>query len=379
MTKVVVLGAGRVGAAMAADLAADGEFVVTVVDGSEAALDHAVAHGAAAAIRADLSDVSVVAKLAGDHDLAVGAVPGPIGFQTLEAVIRAGTPYADIAFFEQDPFAADEAARANGVTAIVDCGVAPGLSNLILGHHDATADRVDRFVCYVGGLPVSRDNVFEYKAPFSPIDVIAEYTRPARYVEGGEVREVPALSRIEHLDFDGVGTLEAFLTDGLRSLVETVTVPDMMELTMRYPGHARQMETLREMGMFDPEPIEVNGVAVSPLDFTTRLLFPIWQFEPGEPDLTVFRVVVETTEGGKRLRHTYDMLDRHDAATDTSSMARTTGYTCTAIARLLARGDYARPGVSPPEFVGREPGCLKAVRRDLAERGVRLVESVEPI
>ncbi len=377
--KIVVLGAGRVGSAIVADLAADRDFVVTVADTSDEALRRATSLGAAHVIQADLADAATVGSLAADHDLVVGAVPGPIGFQTLKAVVQAGTHYVDIAFFEEDPFEADEVAKQNGVTALVDCGVAPGLSNLILGYHSANADSVERFICYVGGLPVNRDNVFQYKAPFSPIDVVAEYTRPARYIEGGQLKEAPALSQIERLDFADVGTLEAFLTDGLRSLVHTLDVPDMQEKTMRYPGHAQQMLLLREMGLFNAEPVNVGGVPVSPLQLTTQLLFPMWQFNPREPDLTVMRVEVDATESKASTRHIYDLLDYYDATTDTASMARTTGYTCTAMVRLVARGAYTKPGVSPPEYVGRETGCFEAVRKDLEARGIKLVESVEPM
>ncbi len=370
--KTVVLGAGRVGSAIVADLARDPDFDVTVADASPAALERAEAAGAARTVKANLADSTAVEPLAADHDLVIGAVPGPIGFQTLQSVVKAGSHYVDIAFFAEDPLTVDAAAKESGVIVLVDCGVAPGLSNLILGHHTATAEKVERFICYVGGLPVDRGSIFQYKATFSPIDVIAEYTRPARYVEGGELLEVPALSEVELIDFAGAGTLEAFLTDGLRTLVDTVDAPNMREKTLRYPGHADHMRLLRELGLFEAEPVEVGGVRVSPLRFTAQLLFPLWQFQPGEPDLTVMRVEVDTVTGGKRQRHTYDLLDHYDATTHTASMARTTGYTCTALARLVAKGVYLQSGVSPPELVGRESGCFQAVVADLKARGISL-------
>ncbi|UCG87040.1 MAG: saccharopine dehydrogenase NADP-binding domain-containing protein [Gemmatimonadota bacterium] len=375
MVKTAVLGAGRVGAAIVADLAADRDFDVTAVDISQPALALAKASGASRTVRADLADTVAVSELASEHDLIVGAVPGPIGFQTLEAVVRAGRHYVDISFFNEDPFEVDSLAHENGVVALVDCGVAPGLSNLILGHHAATSDRVDRFACFVGGLPAERDSLFQYKATFSPIDVIAEYTRPARYIQGGELREVPALSEVEVIDFPGVGTVEAFLTDGLRTLLDTIHVPDMKEKTVRYPGHAEQMRLLREMGLFDSEAVEVGGVHVSPLELTAKLLFPLWRFEPGEPDLTVMRVEVDALTGDTNQSYRYDLLDRYDPTTDTASMARTTGYTCTALTRLVARGLYTQPGVSPPELVGREVGCFDFVIADLKARGVSLTVS----
>jgi len=372
MVKTAVLGAGRVGAAIVADLSGDRSFDVTAADVSEAALARAKASGARTTIQADLTVTDNVRELASDHDLIVGATPGPIGFQTMKTVVTAGKHYVDISFFDEDPFEVDALARENGVVALVDCGVAPGLSNLILGHHAATSDRVDRFACFVGGLPAERNSLFQYKATFSPIDVIAEYMRPARYVQGGEIREVPALSEIEIIDFPEVGTLEAFLTDGLRTLLDTVSVPDMKEKTMRYPGHAEQMKLLREMGLFDPEPVTVGDVHVSPLELTTQLLFPLWRFEPGERDLTVMRVEIDAASGSSHQRYQYDLLDRYDPTTDTAAMARTTGYTCTALAHLVAHGLYTTPGVSPPEFVGRDARCFQFVVEYLEDRGISL-------
>jgi saccharopine dehydrogenase-like NADP-dependent oxidoreductase len=205
---------------------------------------------------------------------------------------------------------------------------------------------------------------------FSPIDVIEEYTRPARYVENGQrvVRE--ALSDPELLEFEGIGTLEAFNSDGLRSLAETIDAPNMKEKTLRYPGHIEKMAVFRATGLFDKEEIEVGGTRIRPIDVTSKLLFPKWKLEPGEADLTVMQVIVQGEQDGRRLRYVYDLLDRYDPETDTHSMARTTGYTATMAIRLLAAGLYDRKGISPPEFLGRDPACVEFMLDGLAERGV---------
>jgi lysine 6-dehydrogenase len=297
----------------------------------------------------------------------------------VQAVLEAGLDIVDISFFPQGPFGLDELARKKGCIAVVDCGVAPGCDNIILGWLSTRLERVDAFACYVGGLPVVRTWPWEYKAPFSPIDVIAEYTRPARYRRRGELVTMPALSEAELMDFPGVGTLEAFNTDGLRSLLATTDVPEMVEKTLRYPGHIERIRVLRESGLFSTEPVTVGGFSVRPLDFTARLLFPAWQLAEGEEDLTVMRVIVEGRDRQGGVRHTFDLLDRFDRATGTTSMARTTGYTCTAGVRLVARGIYARKGVSPPELIGREPGCYEFVMAELAARGIVFRETVERV
>lgn len=374
--RVAVLGAGRVGSAMAADLAADGDFDVTVADWDPAALERLHAVPAQRKVEADLSEPAAVRELARQHELVIGAVPASLGYRTVQAALEAGSHVADISFFEEDPYTLDELARRRGVTALVDCGVSPGLSNLVLGHVESLSDRVERYVCYVGGLPVDSGGLFRYKAPFSPVDVIEVYTRPARYKEGGVVRSAPALSGVEQIAVGEIGTLEAFLTDGLRTLLHDERVPEMRELTLRYTGHAAQMRLLAEMGLFDTEPIEVAGSSVRPRDVAARLLFPAWEFGPGEADLTVLRVEIDIG-GTAQQRHVFELLDRYDEATSTSSMARTTGYTCTAMVRLVAAGLWTTPGVAPPEVVGRAPGCYEHVVQYLAQRRVVLEERVE--
>jgi lysine 6-dehydrogenase len=364
---VLLLGGGRVGAAIARDLA--GEFEVTVADASADSLKRLAGTPELRLVHADLRDVDTLRDLLAAADLVVGAVPGPIGFEIVRSVLEAGRHVVDISFFEEDAFELDAIARTNGCIAIVDCGVAPGCSNLILGRHAAELDVVDRFWCAVGGLPTVRTQPYEYKAPFSPIDVIAEYTRPARFRRGGRDITLPALSEVELLDVAGVGTLEAFNTDGLRTLLR-LPVPDMVEKTMRYPGHAERMRMLRESGFFSEQPLTLNGASVRPLDITARLLFDAWQYEPGEADLTAMRVVVEGAAAGERVRCTWDLLDRYDPVTDVSSMARTTGYTCTAAVRMLAAGLFSEAGITPPEIIGADAVRFDFILADLLRHGV---------
>jgi len=369
--RVIVLGAGRVGEAIARDLAAADRFDLTVADMSQAPLDRLAAIEGLTTVQADLTAGGEIARVVAGHDLVVGAVPGPMGFATLGRVIETGVNVVDISFFEEEPWPLNQLAMDRGVTAVMDCGVAPGCSNLILGHAEASWERVEAFRCYVGGLPVARHWPYQYRVVYSPIDVIAVYTRPARLVEDGEVVTRPALTDVEALDFDKVGTLEAFNTDGLRTLLKTSKVPVMKEKTMRYPGHCEQMCMLRDTGFFDQEPIEVGGTMVRPIDVTAELLIPAWQLEEGEEDVTVMRIEIDGVVEGERVRRRYDLLDRYDHETGITSMARTTGYTCTAMVNAIADGLYSDLGLSPPELVGRNQACFDFIFDYLAERGVR--------
>jgi saccharopine dehydrogenase-like NADP-dependent oxidoreductase len=355
---------------MARDLARDAKFEVTVADISVESLQKCHADRAIRTIQADLSDPDKVKELVAGHDVVLSAVPGFLGYQTLRAVIDAGKNAVEIDFFPEDAFMLDESAKKKGITAIVDCGVAPGMSNLLVGHVHHLLDKTQSALIYVGGLPEVRVWPWEYKAVFSPIDVIEEYVRPARYVENGKLVVRPALSDPEYLNLPGVSSLVAFNSDGLRTLVRTLEIPNMKEKTLRYPGHIEKIAVLRESGFFSQEPVDIHGARIRPIDLTARLLFPIWKLQPGETDLTVMQVVVEGEKDGGKVRHTYDMLDRFDVANDVHSMARTTGYTATAAVRLIASGLYSRQGIIPPEYVGEEPKCVEFMLKELAERGV---------
>lgn len=369
--KVIVLGAGLVGRPMALDLAADSQFEVTVADRDPAALERVKAGNASIHTQAaDLSDTAALKALLADHDLVLNAVPGFMGFATMQTILEAKKNVVDIAFYPENPFDLDDLAKQNGVTAVVDCGVAPGMSNLLAGAVHAELDRTDTIVIYVGGLPEIREWPFEYKAVFSPIDVIEEYTRPARYVEHGQVVVREALSDAELLDFPGIGTLEAFNSDGLRTLMHTLDAPNMKEKTLRYQGHIEKMAVLRAMGLFDEKEIDVRGTKVRPIDVTASLLFPMWERKPGEVDVTVMQIVVEGEKDGAARRTVYDLLDRYDPASDTHSMARTTGYPATMAVRMLAAGLYAQKGISPPEFVGKHPAAVDFILKGLEERGI---------
>ncbi len=376
MKKVLVLGAGMVGGPMAVDLAKDNEFDVHVADINKETLKRLEPYRVTT-IEQDLSQPAIVRELAGGFDLVINAVPGFMGFQTLEAVIEAGKSVVDIAFFPEDPFILDPLAKDNHVTAIVDCGVSPGMSNVFIGHVDDILDKTESVTIYVGGLPEVREWPYEYKAVFSPIDVIEEYTRPARYVENGHMVTRPALSDPELIHFPGIGTLEAFNSDGLRTLAQTLDAPNMKEKTLRFPGHIEKMAVLRETGFFSTEPIEINGVSIRPLDFTGKILFPKWELKKGDVDITVMKVIIEGEKEGKKVRYTYDLFDKHDTETGIHSMARTTGYTATMAVRMLARGMYDRTGICPPEYIGLESACVEFINNGLKERNIDYRESIE--
>lgn len=371
MAKITVLGAGMVGRAIAVDLSANHD--VTSYDYSEEALAKLIAKSSKVNCKvADLTAAAAVQGAIAEAELVVCAVPGAFGYNTLKTIIEAGKNVVDISFFPEESLDLDQLAKDNGVTAIVDCGVAPGMDNIILGHYDQKWS-VKEFECYVGGLPKERKWPFEYKAPFSPSDVIEEYLRPARLVEGGQVVTRPALSEPELMQFPPVGELEAFNTDGLRSLIKTMShIPDMKEKTLRYPGHIELIRVFRESGFLSEEKMTINGVEMKPIDLTSSLLFEQWKLGETEPEFTVMRVIVK---GDDNAQVTYDLYDEFDSASGFSSMARTTGYTATAAVEFFLAGNVEAHGVLPPELIGGIDGCLDFFLEYQSARGIKYVRS----
>jgi saccharopine dehydrogenase-like NADP-dependent oxidoreductase len=285
-------------------------------------------------------------------------------------VILSKKNVVDISFFPENALQLDKLAKENNVTAIVDCGVAPGMSNLILGYHNQRME-IESFECMVGGLPKEKIKPFEYKAPFSPGDVIEEYTRPARFIEDGKLVIKPALTDAELINFDKAGMLESFNTDGLRSLLFTMPgIPNMKEKTLRYPGHIDLMKALIEGGFFDEEKIDHKGTQISPLEFSSAVLFKQWKLGEEEEEFTVMQIKIAGTENGKKKTIIYDLYDEYDKQSKISSMARTTGYTCTAALNLLINNLFNEKGVSPPELIGKHEQCFTFILNYLKERNV---------
>ncbi|MAB71329.1 MAG: saccharopine dehydrogenase, partial [Planctomycetaceae bacterium] len=222
-TNVVVLGGGLIGSVIAADLAASRGMRVTVADANADSLKSCARRATRSieTVEADLADAGEIAKAIGNADLVVGALPSGLGMNALETVIDVGRHYVDISFMSEENLHLADRAKKKRLSVVVDIGVAPGMSNMLCGYGARKLDRCDRLEILVGGLPRHRHWPWEYKASWSPGDVLEEYVRPVRVVEKGEIVWKEALAEPELVDFEGVGTLETFLTDGLRSLADT--------------------------------------------------------------------------------------------------------------------------------------------------------------
>jgi lysine 6-dehydrogenase len=374
MNSIIVLGAGMVGTAMAVDMAK--KHSVTITDFNKTALQKAQQKcNGLQTIQLDVTNKTELQRTIKPFDLVICAVPGFLGYETLKSIIEAEKNVIDISFFPENSLELDDLAKKHRVTAIVDCGVAPGMGNIILGYYNEKLKLTD-FECLVGGLPKIKKWPFSYKAPFSPIDVIEEYTRPARYVENGVMVTKEALTDCEFVEFDNVGTLESFNSDGLRSIIFTMPhIKNMKEKTLRYPDHIEYIKVLKASGFFNEEKVNVNGVEVSPLDFSSKILFNEWKLGENEEEITVMRITLKGTDANNREKTiVYNLHDEYCSKTKVSSMSRTTGYTATAAANLFLEGLFQEKGVFPPELVGKHEVCFNYILNYLKEHNILYIK-----
>jgi len=368
MKEILVLGCGRVGRTICLDLALENH--ITVADISNENLKK-VESANIETIKFDISNNNKLRELITGFNLIISCVPGFMGFKTLKTIIEEKKDVVDISFFPEDALELSKLAKEKNVTAIVDAGVAPGLSNLILGHYDSLC-KVNYYACYVGGLPIIKNPPFEYKAPFSPIDVIEEYTRPARLYENSKIVTKDPLTELELLSFDKVEDLEAFNTDGLRTLLFTMNhIPNMKEKTLRYPGHAEKIKILKAGGFFSEDAIQIENKKITPLQITTEILKKDWFLKENDLEFTVMKIEIHNSEK----IFTIDLFDEYDPKLQMSSMSRTTGYTCTACADMLKKGIFKEKGIVPLETIGKNNTSYKHIIKYLENRNVKLTTS----
>ena len=386
MAKVLVLGAGLMGPAIASDLLKHGiagRVVIADIDpGRVAEAVRRLGPDRCEGMVLDVWNRQALVDAMRGADVVAGAYPVAAVAQVTEAAIEAGVSLADLTGSAEgfDIFAYHDRAVRAGVTLLPGCGVAPGLTNALVGQGAARLDRVSEGVIYVGGLPLHPRPPLEYRLVFSIDTVIDEYVAPALIIRDGRVVEAPALDGLEQVTFpDPVGACEAFYTYGLGTLARTglqMGFRELAEKTVRYRGHRDKVAFLRDCGFFSREPVRVDGVEVVPRRFTGALLTPLLE-QGDEADVTVVRVVVRGERQGKRASWTFEMVDFYDAENRVTSMARTTGYTCSILVGMLLRGRIGEPGVAPLERVFADAAMYEELRAELGKRGMSITERFE--
>ena len=342
-----MLGGGAQGRVIAADLAASLPIAeISVLDIARPPLPPLPNLGW---IEGDGADHATLVRRLREHDLGVGALPSRLGFGAMLAAIDAGRNLVDVSFTAEDPLSLDDAARAAGVTIAPDCGLVPGLSNLLLGQAVSAGGTPRAATIMVGGVAEDASLPFGYVVTWSLDDLMEEYTRPARIVREGRESVVPVFSGLRQVAVTGVGMMEAFYSDGLRTLIETLPgIRDMGEMTLRWPGHAAAVRPLLAAGTLRDE------------------LRASCTLDPPR-DLVAMVVRVEHDARAEEIT----LVDRYDAARGLTAMSRTTAFTTSVVAQLAAAGGLGAPGVRPLETVARDDRACRFVLDGMAARGVR--------
>jgi len=345
MARIAVLGTGIVGTAAAWDLTRRGHEVVVADARSEAAAGAARLSGARA-VTVDATDDAAVRRLLADCDAVVSAVPYALGVAVAEAAIASGTHYFD---FGGNPtivgkqLLLDDAARRADVAVVPDCGLAPGMADVLaVGVVAELGDGpIDEVRLRVGALPAAPTGALGYQLAFNPAGLINEYAEPCEILSDGRYATVEPLTEIEAVAWEGWGPLEAFHTAGGSSSLPRRwegRVRDLDYKTLRFPGHCSSFRAMLEIGLFDENPQPGSGVAPR-----TVLLEALRQHLPaGAPDLVLVRVWAVADRGGKRRTAGFQVEDVHDGRF--SALARTTAFPATALAHLVVTGAVSTRG-----------------------------------
>ena len=369
---IAVLGLGLVGQFIASELAKNDDYIIHGYDNNFNYRKSSLYDSPRfLPFDVDLTNSNELDSIINVSDIIVSAVPGFMGGDVLLAAIKAGKPIVDISFSPVDPMAWNKFAKQTGSIAIVDCGVAPGMSNLFAGKAASEMTDPQELTIMVGGLPVKRTWPFDYRLVFSLTDVIEEYTRPCRYIENGHEVIRPALSDAEYVDFPKVGTLEAFNTDGLRTLAKTMAINTMKEKTLRYPGHIEKMRVFREAGFFDDVDIKIGENTMNPRKLTEKLFAKCWNRPAGEEEFTILRVDCKGVNNSVPRRIIYDLYDRTDPQGRTS-MARTTGLPAVVMTNIILKYGWTKPGVYPLEILGRDTLISETLIAELRAYGIEI-------
>jgi saccharopine dehydrogenase-like NADP-dependent oxidoreductase len=304
----------------------------------------------------------------------MGFLPGKFGYRLAEACIDAEKSLVDVSYMPENSSSLNEKAIKAGVTVIPDCGLAPGISNILVGRATGKLDKVLAVHIMVGGIPEKPVPPLGYVITWSPESLIDEYTRKARIVKEGETVEVEALSGLEEVEFPSVGRLEAFYTDGLRTLLHTIKDVDIMwEKTLRHPGHADKIGLLKALGFFDEESISVDGVSLSPRKLTVKL-FDQKLRRPEIRDIVAMKVEVLGIKNDKHVCYIYHLLDRYDENRRITAMARTTAYPASIIAQLMLKKTVKEKGVVPPERLGMSEEFFSKFLNGLEKQRIKITE-----
>lgn len=377
--KLLSIGCGYIGSVLAEEIVHSLDFEKLVIcDSTKEKVEETAKKlgGKIFPLQVDISNYSNLLEIIDDVDLVIGLSPGKLGFNVMKACVEKKKNLVDLSFMAEDPFLFQEQAIKKGTTIIPDCGVAPGLSNILIGKSASELDEVEDVLTYVGGLPQKAIPPLNYKITWCVEDLFEEYTRKARIVRNDETVEVDALEGLEEIEFEGLGEFEAFFTDGVRTLHHTIRANNMWEKTLRYPGHAEKIRLIKKLGLLKKE--SVKSIGMSPWEFMCRF----WEenlsfFE--EKDFVLMRTKVSGKKNSTKFMHTCEMIDYFDEKRNITAMGRTTAYTAFAVIKLLHENKIERKGVIPPEILGMDKKIFEKIKHTLEEKNIKIKQRIDRI
>ncbi|MFH1422567.1 MAG: saccharopine dehydrogenase family protein [Planctomycetota bacterium] len=380
--KIIVIGCGNIGSVAADDLSRSLSNVeITLADNNKEKVKSTAGKIKRKNVKwrcIDATDKKQLINEIKKYNLVVGLLPADFGYSLIESCINAGRDLVDVSYMPENPLKLNNSAVKAGVTVIPDCGLAPGISNVLVGHAVSKLDKVLSVHILVGGLPEKPVPPLGYTVTWSPENLIDEYTRKTRIQKKGKMVEVETLSGLEEIEIPKAGRLEAFFTDGLRTLLHTVQPKEeMWEKTLRYPGHVEKIKLLKSLGFFEQDKIKVAGNLVSPKKFTATL-FEKTLRKSKIKDIVALRVKVSGIKNNVKRTYLYHLFDRFDSKSKTSAMSRTTAYPASVFAQILLKKIINKKGVIALEKLGSDKNIYNLFISELNKRGIRVIENNSP-
>ena len=377
--RLLSIGCGYIGSVLAEELihGLDFEELIISDSGKEKIEETAKKLGERVVpLQLDITDYSNLLEVIENADLVIGLSPGRLGFNVMKACAEKKKDLVDLSFMAEDPFVFQKSASDAGVIIVPDCGVAPGLSNILIGRSSSQLDEVEDVSIFVGGLPQKPVPPLNYKVTWCVEDLFEEYTRKAKIIRNGKMVEVDALEGLEEIEFEGLGRFEAFFTDGVRTLHNTIKAENMWEKTLRYPGHAEKIKLIKKFGLLEKEPIA--SLNTSPWEFMIKFWEENLSFIEAR-DLVLMRIGVSGRKDSAKILYTYEMIDYFDERKNITAMGRSTAYTAFAVIKLIIEKRIAQKGVVSPEILGMDKKIFAEIRHILKERNLEIKEKTESI
>lgn len=360
--KIIILGAGRQGTT-AAEFLRKNNINAVLADKNPDNLTYAQMKGFKV-FNTDLSDESSYSSIFNSYNLAVSALPARLGKLAQEQAVKYRKNIVDVSYSEDDPFILDEKAKQAGVFILPDAGIAPGTSNLLAGRIYSELEDKEQIRIFVGGIQERNIPPLGYALTWSPEDLIAEYTRPARIRSKGKEITVDALSGLEDFEWAGMEPLESFYTDGLRTLLRTLSdVPDLDEKTVRYKGHTDKILFLRQMGFLNEKCCNMK-----PMETTLHLMSHM--DTQGTYDVLLMRITGTGIKNGNRIRISYDVFDKGND--EHSAMERTTGFSLGMFSIIGLELGSGFTGVIAPEMLGMDEYVFPRAIELLDNAGIKV-------